>query len=76
MRWRYAWRRKAEETAVKVANLREPDIHQQIARCDREIEQIRQMGETEQHPAWLVHLGLTDWECEREYLLRQVDARS
>lgn len=54
---------------------REPRIHEgtleeQLARCDREIDAILSRpdvldGET---PAWLVTLGIEDWEEEKRLL--------
>jgi hypothetical protein len=38
-----------------------------LARCDREIAEIQARDETA--PAWLVTLGMMDWEMERRYLL-------
>lgn len=43
----------------------------QLARCDRE---IAAMGEQHDAPAWLVALGVGDWERERGLIEAEGDA--
>ena len=40
-----------------------------LARCDRELAEIEEMAASGEHPAWLVHLGRSDWEEERRKLI-------
>lgn len=39
-----------------------------IARCDREIAEIEERAEGGTMPAWLVTLGVEDWEAEKRLL--------
>lgn len=43
-------------------------LNEELERCDREIEAMQ--GQ-ESSPAWLVALGVNDWEVEKRFLLRE-----
>jgi hypothetical protein len=51
----------------------EPDMESQLARCDREIEAIRNLPSVKDGtaPAWLVTLGIEDWEEEKRAILKE-----
>jgi hypothetical protein len=44
-----------------------------LDRCDREIAEIRQRPDVQAGtaPAWLVTLGIEDWECEKRLLMER-----
>jgi len=44
----------------------------EIARCDREIERIR--NEPSTGPAWLPAMGECDWNCEKALILKEARA--
>jgi hypothetical protein len=43
---------------------------QQLARCQAEIREIQERPDVVagEAPAWLVHLGISDWECEADLI--------
>jgi hypothetical protein len=41
------------------------DVHSELARCDREILEIQTRPDISTAPAWLLTLGVNDWECEK-----------
>jgi hypothetical protein len=51
----------------------EPDMESQLARCDREIAEILNLPAVKDGtaPAWLVTLGIEDWEDEKRAILRE-----
>jgi hypothetical protein len=49
------------------------DLHEQIARCEREIAEIR--DRKDECAAYLTVLGLNDWEYEKRLLLRELAER-
>lgn len=54
------------------------DLIAQIDRCDREIAEIRQRPDVAAGlaPAWLVTLGIEDWEAEKRILLAKLVAKA
>jgi hypothetical protein len=49
------------------------DLQASLARCDREIEEILNRPDVKAGiaPAWLVTLGIADWETEKVLILRE-----
>ncbi len=64
--WRYCGWTKAGLRILEKIN---PDL----ARCDREITEIQERSDVVagRAPAWLVTLGVNDWEVERRLILRE-----
>jgi hypothetical protein len=51
----------------------DPALQARLDRCDREIEEIRNRPDVlaGKCPAWLVALGIMDWELEKRLILRE-----
>lgn len=45
-----------------------PEVQAMLDRCDREIEEMRKQHDS---PAWLVALGINDWEMEKQMILNE-----
>ncbi len=45
-----------------------------LARCDQEIAEILARPQDYPHPAYLSVMGLIDWQMERAWILREVEA--
>jgi hypothetical protein len=48
-----------------------PEREAALARCDAEIARIEQEGATGKHPAWLLALGMNDWQMEKRAIERE-----
>jgi 5-methylcytosine-specific restriction endonuclease McrA len=55
---------------LEQANVPPLEVNPEIARCDREIDEIRNRADVVAGhcPAWLVTLGLIDWEMEKRLI--------
>ena len=42
-----------------------------LARCDREIAEIRNRPDFKTAPAWLLAMGMMDWETEKRMILNE-----
>jgi hypothetical protein len=51
------------------------DVRAKIARCEEEIRRVQSRPDDVPEPAWLVALGIRDWQAEIEWL-RQYHADS
>ncbi len=48
-------------------------LSEQLARCDAEIAAMELQRDA---PAWLVTLGVTDWQMEKSFILAQMLAQN
>ena len=48
----------------------------ELARCERELLEIRELAAQGTHQAWLVMLGTEDWEMEKRIIERDGTART
>lgn len=46
-------------------------MKERLERCDREINEIYDRAMREPMPAWLVALGVNDWEAERALIAQE-----
>jgi hypothetical protein len=51
------------------------DVAAQLARCDREQAEILAIPGVQEgsHPAWLVMLGIEDWEMEKRLIVAEAE---
>lgn len=61
------------QTGSVVSESQSSTLESELARCDAEIEEIRTRPDVVagEAPAWLVHLGISDWETEKSFILRK-----